>query len=159
VSLGASVVLGAIGFSWWEGLQPWPTTAAHVSVLAAIAVFLVAGALLGRGRQQQPSRQWLAAARSAVVRFWRHPHLFGVGVVAWIVVFGAVVGWDLHSFLIESHNLPTLSYLIGRVTRFAVGRGVLFGIWLAGGAFLVASHRRVGTPRRRTLPAGRTGGE
>lgn len=159
MSLGAGAALGAIGFSWWEAMQPWPTTTAHLSVLGAIAVFLVAGLVLGRGRQRQQSRQWLAAALSAVVRFCRHPHLFGFGVLAWVVVFGAVVGWDLHSFLIESHNLPTLSYLIGRVTRFSVGRAALFGIWLAGGALLVASHRRASRPPTSTPPAGGAEGE
>ncbi len=59
----------------------------------------------------------------------------------WIAVIFAVVGWDLNSFIHQAHDLPTLSYEIGRITRYAWGRAVVFALWLLAGSALVAGRR------------------
>jgi len=63
-------------------------------------------------------------------------------VVVWVLLVLAVIGWDLNSFAHQAHDLPTLSYLIGRVTRWRWGRGTFFAAWLALGVGLAAGRRR-----------------
>lgn len=58
----------------------------------------------------------------------------------------ATIGWDLNSFLHELHSLPTLSRLVGDVTRHRWGRGLTFGAWVALGAYLAAGWRRPHAP-------------
>jgi hypothetical protein len=64
-----------------------------------------------------------------------------VAAVVWSVLVAATVGWDLVSFVVQSHTLPTLSYFIGRVTRYRVGKGVVFALWLSLGGYLAAGWR------------------
>jgi hypothetical protein len=59
----------------------------------------------------------------------------------WFIVITGIVGWDLVSFIFQSHALPTLSYFIGHVTRYKIGRGLFFALWLGVGAYLVAGYR------------------
>jgi hypothetical protein len=75
-------------------------------------------------------RTWRSQSRSAVV-----------SALVWALLIGGVVAWDLVSFIFASHDLPTLSYFIGHVTRYAVGRGLLFAVWLGVGAYLVSARR------------------
>lgn len=82
------------------------------------------------------SRAWLSSASEAV-REWRRTLLFSAGVIVWVLLILAVVGWDLDSFVHEVHYLPTLSYEVGRVTRYQWGRALLFAAWLAAGIGLV----------------------
>jgi hypothetical protein len=114
---------------------------AHRSVITVIAVALVAALALGWGRQRLTSRRW--AARSA--RAIRHPGTWSgpeiTAAVVWAVLLAAVVGWDAVSFAYQAHELPTLSYFIGHVTRYPIGRGLLFAVWLAVGGYLVAGWR------------------
>ncbi len=76
------------------------------------------------------ARTWRTQSRSAVV-----------SAVVWAVLIGGVVAWDMVSFAFQSHALPTLSYFIGHVTRYAVGRGLLFAAWLGVGVYLVSARR------------------
>ena len=76
------------------------------------------------------------------IRAWRsQPTSAIVSVLMWTIVIGGVIGWDLVSFAEQSHTLPTLSYFIGHVTRYRIGRGVVFALWLGVGAYIVAGYR------------------
>jgi len=46
------------------------------------------------------------------------------------------------SFAVQSHALPTLSYYVGHVTRYRIGRGLFFALWLGCGSYLVGAWRR-----------------
>ncbi len=130
-----------LGFAWWEGYHPWPSLAAHVSILTVIVIMISLAAIMGRGRQVYSSHAWLCR----VVAGLRHPlqrsFVFLVGSLIWVAFVMAIVGWDLLSFLREVPALPTLSYLIGRVARFAAGRSILVALWLALGGFLALARR------------------
>ena len=51
----------------------------------------------------------------------------------WCGVIAGVIGWDLFSFVVQSSSFPTLSTLVGHVTRYPFGRGILFALWLVVG--------------------------
>ncbi|MHB8188963.1 MAG: hypothetical protein ACYDHP_00760 [Ferrimicrobium sp.] len=140
-TLIAGVTLCISGVAWWEGDQPWQSVAAHVSILMTIAVLLVAALVFGRGHQQLTNRQWLTSALRGIDNFLRRPRLYGVCVLIWLLLIVAVIGWDLHSFLLETHSLPTLSYLVGRITHSPIGRSIVVALWLAGGCYLVLADR------------------
>lgn len=53
-----------------------------------------------------------------------------------------VAGYDLASFLARSPELPTLSRLIGGVTRYYAGRAVAIGLWLGLGGWIALGGRR-----------------
>ncbi len=73
---------------------------------------------------------------------WRdEPRERRISVLVWCAVASGVIGWDLFSFAIQSASYPTLSTLVGHVTRYPVGRGLLFGLWLVVGAYAVAGWR------------------
>jgi hypothetical protein len=96
---------------------------------------------LGRGRQRMPSRAWLKSNAGAV-RHWRtQPFGDVVSVSIWTVLILAIVGWDLVSFAVQAHSFPTLSYFVGHVTRYPVGRGAVFALWLLTGAGVAAGWR------------------
>lgn len=100
-----------------------------------------AALVLGRGRQYRTTRQWVAR-NVHFVRTWRtQSRAAVVSALVWAVLIGGVVTWDLVSFVVQSRDLPTLSYFIGYVTRYAVGRGLLFAVWLGIGAYLVSARR------------------
>jgi hypothetical protein len=122
----------------------WRASAAsRWSVAGAIAAVGVLAVIAGFGRQAQPSRAWVSAAVGAVSQWRRARRAEVVGVVVWVVLLGAVVAWDLASFLQQSHALPTLSYLFGQVTRWPWGRGLFFAGWLGLGLVLATAARRV----------------
>ncbi|MGC9155525.1 MAG: hypothetical protein ACP5HZ_07740 [Ferrimicrobium sp.] len=73
--------------------------------------------------------------------------------MVWVILVMAVAGWDFRSFLLEIPSLPTLSYLIGRVSRFATGRSLLVAAWLALGAFFVLGNRVHVTRNDRRRPS------
>jgi hypothetical protein len=106
-------------------------------VLAAIATVVV----LGRRRQRQTTRTWLTRALRTARARRSQPTSAIVSVVMWSIVIGGVIGWDLVSFVAQSHALPTLSYFIGHVTRYRIGRGLVFALWLVVGAWVVAGYR------------------
>jgi polyferredoxin len=110
-----------------------------VALVVVGAVLVVLG--FGQRRQRQTSRMWLATNIREVRRWPNQPRTAVVAVIAWTVLFGAIVGWDLVSFAYQTHMLPTLSYYIGRLTRHQLGRGAIFALWLGLGAYLALGWR------------------
>ena len=107
---------------------------------------LGAAVVLGHRRQQWTTRCW-AVRNWTFVKGWRtRPPGQVLSALIWAVLIGGIIGWDLASFAVQSHSLPTLSYFIGRVTRFRVGRGLFFALWLGTGVYLVTG-RRLRSPR------------
>lgn len=146
--VGFVVVAGGLALATWEGGQGRRTPAAHWSVGLVIAIGAVAALHVGWGAHRRTTRRWLgqiAGALGSATRAedWRHRRALRAGVLAWVLLAAAVIGWDLVSFLVQSANLPTLSRLAGDVTRFRWGRGGVFALWLALGAYLAAGWRRV----------------
>jgi hypothetical protein len=115
--------------------------AAHRSVELVGAGALVAMFVLGWRHQRRTSRTW--AARTVRLTWgWRdQPREIRISVLVWCAVVAGVVGWDLFSFLVQSASFPTLSTLVGHITRFPVGRGILFALWLVVGVCAVAGSR------------------
>ena len=130
-----------LALSAWQAPLSRQSSGAHWSVaLLVVAAFGVA-LVLGRGRQYETTRRWVAR-NVHYVRTWRtQSRAAVVSAFVWAVLIGGVVTWDLVSFVVQSHDLPTLSYFIGHVTRYAVGRGLLFAVWLGVGAYLVSARR------------------
>ena len=117
------------------------SSGAHWSVALLVVTAFGAALVLGRGRQYETTRRWVAR-NVHFVRTWRtQSRRAVVSAPIWTVLIGGVVTWDLVSFVAQSHDLPTLSYFIGHVTRYAAGRGLLFAAWLGVGAYLVAAQR------------------
>jgi hypothetical protein len=135
------VAAAVIGLSCWQA-QLWRDSAgAHWGVAVLLLVAVVAAVGLGRRRQRQTAGDWLRGS-VRIVRAWRtQPTSTIFSLLMWGIVVGGIVGWDLASFIAQSHALPTLSYFIGHVTRYRVGRGVVFALWLGSGACLVAGYR------------------
>jgi len=142
ILISSVAVIGLAALTWWEGSQRVQTSPAQVSVAVPIAVIVLGGLILGAGRQRQASRAWLAQDVRTVSHgeSWTWP--FAAGVIIWILLLGAVFGWDVYSFLRQSPALPTLSYLIGRITRFHLGRSGLYLVWLAVGLWLALAQRQ-----------------
>ena len=139
----AYVVLAALvlALSAWQAELSRDSSGAHWSVALLIVIGFGAALVLGRGRQSRTTRRWVAQ-NVHLVRTWRtRPRSAVVSALVWAVLIGGVVAWDLMSFVVQSHDLPTLSYFIGHVTRYAVGRGLLFAAWLGVGAYLVSARR------------------
>jgi hypothetical protein len=132
---------GVIALSCWQAQLSRDSAGAHWGVALSVVVVVTAAIVLGRRRQRQTVRGWLTGSVQ-VVRAWRaQPTTTIVSVLMWAVVIGGIVGWDLASFIAQSHALPTLSYFIGQVTRYRVGRGFVYAVWLGIGACLVAGYR------------------
>jgi hypothetical protein len=130
-----------LALSAWQAELSRHSSDAHWSVALLIVAGFGAALVLGRGRQEQTTRRWVAQ-NVHLVRTWpTRPRSAVVSAVAWAVLIGGVVAWDLVSFVVQSHDLPTLSYFIGHVTRYAAGRGLLFAVWLGVGAYLVSARR------------------
>ncbi len=136
------LVIGAIALSVWQGQLTRDASAAHWSVALVIAAAMVVAIVLGRGRQRQTARVWVAGNLRAI-RTWRsQPSASVISVIVWTVLIVGVVAWDLTSFIVHSPKVPTLSYFIGHITRYHLGRGLLFALWLGAGAYLVSAGRR-----------------
>jgi hypothetical protein len=110
-------------------------------VALLVGVALVMAIVLGRGRQRRSSGAWIARSADWIQHWRTQPRSLRIAVIVWTALVVAVVGWDLVNFIVQSHALPTLSYFIGRVSRYQVGRGVLFAVWLVIGVYLVAGGR------------------
>jgi hypothetical protein len=140
------LVAGILALSTWQAHLSRRSPDAHWSVALVALTTIGAAILLGHGRQQDTARRW-AAHNLLIVRKWKSlPRPAVVSTLVWSALLLGVVGWDLVSFIFQSHALPTLSYFIGRVTGDAPGRGLLFALWLGVGAYL-ASARRIGRPQ------------
>jgi hypothetical protein len=131
----------AVAVALVEGFQPQSSAAAHWSVGAVLVLALLAVVLAGRGRQRSTSRAWARSSARDVARWWAHP-IRTASAVLWALLLAAVVGWDAYSFSHRSNRLPTLSRVIGGVTRYPLGRASVFLVWLALGAVLVFGQRR-----------------
>jgi len=140
--VGRTLLIGAVVASALvEGFWPQSSAAAHWSVGAVLTAALVAAVVLGRHRQRRSSADWVSSSARAVARWWAHP-IRSASVALWVLVLAATVGWDTYSFSHQSDRLPTLSRVIGGVTRYPLGRAAVFLAWLALGAVLVAGERR-----------------
>lgn len=136
------LVAGGVALSTWQAGQSRDASGTHWAVLLTVAAALLGAFALGLRRQRQTFRAWIAITAHAV-RTWRsRPRAVVGSVVVWTVLAFAVVGWDLASFIHQSHDLPTLSYYVGRVTRYPAGRGACFAAWLGLGASLAVGGRR-----------------
>lgn len=144
VALATAIV--ALALAAWEGTIGQGSATAHVSVLAVIALAIVTATLAGRGRQQATSADWVRRGAGAmwgdVTGTSRRPRTRVFGTLAWIVLVAATIGWDLTSFVHQAHDLPTLSRVVGDVTRHEWGRALVFAAWLALGAYLSVGGRR-----------------
>jgi hypothetical protein len=138
----ALLVAAFLALSTWQAHLSRHSSGAHWGVALLTLTALGAAVALGRGRQRDTTHQW-AVQNRIFVRTWRsQSRSTVVSALVWTVLIVGVVAWDLVSFLLQSHDFPTLSYFIGHVTRYPVGRGLLFALWLGVGAYL-ASARRV----------------
>ena len=135
-----SVSAGVLGLAFWEGLQAQNTRAAHYSVGALIILALATAVILGFRRQLSTSTSWARGACRALGRWQDRPAEVS-GYLIWGLLILAIAGWDANSFAHQSHQLPTLSYYFGRVTRYHLGRTFVFLGWLSLGAYLVAGNR------------------
>ncbi len=150
-----AIGLGALALSAWEGTVVQSSARAHASVLAVIGVTLATAGLVGRRQQRRRSADWARRAGAVLDPGGRRrPVALVVGTVAWAVLVAATIGWDLNSFVHQAHDLPTLSRLVGDVTRHDWGRALVFAAWLALGAYLAMGGRRRAGARR---PARSTG--
>lgn len=160
--LPAAVIAGATlaALSGWEATLSRYSTTAHWGVLAVIAAAVLGALAAGRGRQRRRSGDWAGAAVRALRGraagdTGRGPaagrsrwSILAAGVAVWIGLAAAAIGWDLYSFLVQSHQLPTLSRLFGDVTDHSWGRGLVFAAWAALGSYLAVGWRRPTGPRR-----------
>ena len=137
----ALLTVAAISLCVWQAGLTRDSAGARWSVALLVVVALVMAVVLGRGRQRRSSGAWIAQSAHWVQHRRTQPRSLRVAVIVWTALVVAVVGWDLANFIVQSHALPTLSYFIGRVSRYQVGRGVLFAVWLVIGASLVAGGR------------------
>ncbi len=130
-----------LALSAWQAPLTRHSSGAHWGVALLVVTAFGAALVLGRGRQYEKTRRWVAR-NVHFVRTWRtQPRAAVVSAFVWAVLIGGVVTWDLVSFVVQSHDLPTLSYFIGHVTRYEAGRGLLFATWLGVGAYLVTARR------------------
>jgi len=137
VALGVA----AVALAAWEGGQVQSSTAAHISVLATIAVVLVAAVAAGRGRQALRVAPWARGPLELRRHLAEEPGT-AVGAIVWTVLALTTIGWNLYSFARQRHDLPTLSRLFGDVTAHWAGRSAIFALWLALGAALALGWRR-----------------
>jgi hypothetical protein len=135
------LTVAAIALCVWQAGLTRDTPGARWSVALLVGVALVTVIVLGRGRQRRSSGAWIALSADWIQHWRTQPRSLRTVVIVWTALVVAVVGWDLVNFIVQSHALPTLSYFIGRVSRYQVGRGVLFALWLVIGAYLVAAGR------------------
>jgi hypothetical protein len=135
------VLAALVTLSLWEGTLSRQSAAAHWSVTLVAIVTVAAALIAGRGRQRTGSGAWLTGAVRAIGR-WRRTPLFAAGIAVWVLLVLTVIGWDLNSFVHQAHDLPTLSYYFGRVTRWWWGRALVFAAWLAVGGYLAVGWRR-----------------
>jgi hypothetical protein len=140
-AFGVALVAAGAAFSWWEGGLHQYSTAAHWSIAVVIALVLSSAVAFGWGRQAATAGAWVRGPLPVRRHLAERRHAT-VGVLVWIVLVLAVVGWDLNSFVHQSHNLPTLSSIVGHVTSNRAGRAATVAVWLALGAALSVGWRR-----------------
>jgi hypothetical protein len=97
--------------------------------------------LLGRQRQRRTTHEWVSKTIEVGWRWRTEPRALIVSAVTWGVLIVGVIGWDFFSFVVQSSSFPTLSTIVGHLTHYRIGRGLLFALWLVAGAYLVAGWR------------------
>jgi hypothetical protein len=135
------LTVAAISLCVWQAGLTRDSPGARWSVALLVVVALVMAVVLGRGRQRRSSGAWIAQSAHWIQHWRTQPWSLQIAAIVWTALVVAVGGWDLVNFIVQSHALPTLSYFIGRVSRYRVGRGALFAVWLVIGAYLVAGGR------------------
>lgn len=140
------MVSGAIALCTWQGQLSRDASGAHWSVGLLVAAAFLLALFSGRGRQRHTSGTWVARSARGIWNWRSQPTSTVVAIVMWSALFAAVVGWDAASFILQSHLLPTLSYFMGRVTRYPVGRGAFFALWLGLGFYLASGWRAPARP-------------
>jgi len=135
----AFLSVGAIALSTWEGGLTRDSQGAHAGVELVGLAAVVAMVVLGWGRQRESTRTW-AGATIHHVRPGRSKASV-ISLLVWGLLIGGVIGWDLLSFIVQSPSFPTLSSLVGHVSHHPIGRGVLFAVWLAMGAYVTVGGR------------------
>ena len=135
------LTVAAISLCVWQAGLTRDSPGARWSVGLLVVVALVMTIVMGRGRQRRSSGAWIAQSAHWIQHWRTQPRSLRIAVIVWAALVAAVVDWDLVNFIVQSHTLPTLSYFIGRVSRYRAGRGVLFAVWLVIGAYLVAGGR------------------
>jgi len=142
VADGLAVVGGlvALAFAGWEGTQQRDSAASHWGIAGSLAVVLAAALVAGRGRQQTSSTDWVRQSVRPLLDWPKRPRRM-TGVTIWVLVAVVVVGWDVTSLVAQSHDLPTFSYLVGRITRRPWGRATVLAAWLAVGSTFALGNR------------------
>ncbi|MGH9047714.1 MAG: hypothetical protein ACRDVW_10440 [Acidimicrobiales bacterium] len=140
-ALGLALVAAGAAFAWWEGGLHQYSTAGHAGVLAAIALAFVALVVAGVGRQPATSAEWVRGP-TAIARHYHEDPARTIAVAIWVALILASIGWDLNSFAHQSHDLPTLSSIIGHLTSTRGGRATVVALWLVLGAALAVGWRR-----------------
>jgi hypothetical protein len=148
--VGAAIALA--GHAAWEGFQAWPTPAAHwgVGVVIATSVGLVIAA--GVDRQASSTRAWLSTLGASVRGWLRRPTGYGLAILVWIAFLSAICVWDLIGLLSASPNFPTFSRLVGDLTKYPIGRMLVFALWLIMGGYLILAGRRPASQVRGVQP-------
>jgi hypothetical protein len=135
------LAVGVIGLSVWQAQLSRQSLQAQWAVAVLVVAALAAALALGHRRQQWTARHWVGRDIH-FLRTWRTQRRGDVvSALAWTFLIVGIVGWDLASFAVQSHSFPTLSYFIGHITRYRIGRGGLFAVWLSLGAYLVLGRR------------------
>jgi hypothetical protein len=137
----ALLAAGAVWLCVWEAGISRDSEGAHRSVALLVLAGLLTAVVLGRGRQHLTSRQWIARNARGIRRWRTRSSPAIAAAVIWAVLIAAVVGWDIVSFIYQAHALPTLSFFIGHVTRYRIGRGLVFALWLGTGGYLAVGWR------------------
>jgi hypothetical protein len=139
--LGGTLVVAGVACGAWQAEVSRDSLAAHLCVASLIGAAAVTTLSIGRGRQRRTSTSWLASA-AQVIGAWRQQSTLDLtSVVVWFSLVAATVGWDAFSFMHQQHALPTLSYFVGHLSKYAAGRGALFAVWLAIGSYVVGGWR------------------
>jgi hypothetical protein len=117
----AATLAVVLAFAGWEGMQQRDSPASRWGIAGSIAVVLTAALVAGRGRQQTSSTDWVRRSVGPLHDRRSRPRpRTGVTI---------------------SHNLPTFSYLAGRITRWPWGRASVLATWLAVGSALALWNR------------------
>jgi hypothetical protein len=122
------------GYSWWAtGLRPF-TLPIEVAVGIPVLILLVLS--------------WHRSRLGAVpAELQRRPPWSGL--VAWGVLFGALVAWELAAYVASPrHAHPTLSSITDSITSAHPARALVFALWVLLGftLFLRRGHRGTSHP-------------
>jgi hypothetical protein len=138
--LGGVAVVGAVAYALGAAATTPFTLAADVMTALPIALALVVAIARWPAR---PDRSTVLDAEQS-----RHPY------VGWVVLFAAVVGWELVEYLVRGSRAahPTLSSMLDAFNRHYVAKSFSFFVWLCLGAAIVRAGALAAPRRRRARP-------